>query len=54
VAPGERATVRIAVPVERLARWRGPGHWQVPPGAYRIDVGAHAADPAAVSAVIEL
>jgi beta-glucosidase len=54
VVPSERATVRIEVPLERLARWRGPGRWQLPAGAYRVDVGAHAADPAAISTVIEM
>jgi beta-glucosidase len=54
VVPSERATVRIEIPLERLARWKGPGHWQLPSGAYRIDVGAHASDPAAISTVIEM
>jgi beta-glucosidase len=47
LAPGEQADIRIDVPLRRLARWSGPGHWEVPPGEYAVDVGASAADPAA-------
>jgi beta-glucosidase len=54
VAAGKWATVGIEIPLERLARRRGPGDWQLPAGAYRIDVGAHAADPTATSTVVEL
>ena len=54
VVPSEPATVRIETRLERLMRWTGPGRWQLPAGAYRIDVGAHAADPEGISTVIEL
>jgi beta-glucosidase len=54
VAPGERASVRIDVPLHRLAARQGPGRWAVPPGSYRIDVGASAADPASTSVTLEL
>jgi xylulokinase len=33
---------------------KGPGRWAVRPGSYRIDVGASAADPGAVSVMVEL
>jgi beta-glucosidase len=54
IISSEPATVRIEIPLERLMRWTGPGRWQLPAGAYRIDVGAHAADPAGISTVIEM
>ncbi len=54
VEPGARADVRIDVPLRRLARWVGPGRWEVPAGEYRFDVGASAADPAATSVLLEL
>jgi hypothetical protein len=54
VAPGERVALMISVPLDRLATWRGPGHWEVDPGAYRIEVGASSDDPAAVSTTIDL
>jgi beta-glucosidase len=52
--PGERMPVRIDIPLQRLATRRGPGQWTVPPGSYRIDVGANAADPTSASATIAL
>jgi beta-glucosidase len=52
--PGERVDVRIDVPTRRLARWRAPGQWEVPPGEYRLDVGADAGDAAATSLRLEL
>jgi beta-glucosidase len=54
VEPGERAEVRIDVPLHRLARWRGPGRWEVPAGEYLVEVGASAADPAATSVPVRL
>jgi hypothetical protein len=54
LAPGEREQVRIGIPLRRLARWRGPDRWEVPPGQYRLDVGASAADPDAASLPVEL
>jgi beta-glucosidase len=54
VEPGARADVRIDVPLRRLARWTGPGRWEVPPGGYSLDVGANAADPAATPHSLEL
>ena len=48
------ADVRIDVPLRRLARRVGPGRWEVPPGEYRLDVGASAADPAATALPLEL
>ena len=50
------ATVRVAieVPLERLATWQGHGRWELTPGAYRIDVGANAADQRAVSVPMDL
>ena len=53
-APGERVPVRIDVPLRRLASRQGPGRWVTPAGRYRIDVGAHAGDPGAVSVDVEL
>ena len=52
--PGARTDVRIEVPLRRLARWSGPGRWEVPVGGYRFDVGASAADPAGTSVALEL
>jgi beta-glucosidase len=49
---GERTPVTVDVPLERLARWHGPGRWDVAPGEYRIDVGAYAEDPATVSTTV--
>jgi beta-glucosidase len=54
LAPAERVDVRIDVPLRRLARWSGPGRWELPAGEYRIDVGAHAGDGAATSLPLEL
>ena len=54
VAPGEQTPVTVHVPLERLSAWRGPGRWELTPGAYRIDVGASAADPASVSTTMYL
>ena len=42
------------MPLDRLARWISPGHWEVPPGEYRVDVGANAADPASTCVTVEL
>jgi beta-glucosidase len=53
-APGEQVPVRIDIPLHRLATRRGPGRRAVAPGSYRIDIGANAADPAAVSVTIAL
>jgi beta-glucosidase len=52
VSPGEPAPVRIDIPLQRLATRRGPGQWTVPPGTYRIDVAADAADPGSVSVLL--
>jgi beta-glucosidase len=52
--PAEQVDVRIDVPLRRLARWTGPGHWEVPAGEYRIDVGASASDSASTSLPLEL
>jgi beta-glucosidase len=46
-AAGERTAVRIDVPFHRLAVRHGRGDWQLLPGTYQVDVGAHAADDAA-------
>jgi beta-glucosidase len=54
VGAGERAPVLIEIPLRRLATRVGPGRWVVPAGGYGIDVGANAADPAAVSVTVEL
>jgi beta-glucosidase len=54
VEPGERADVRIDVPLRRLARWRGPGRWEVPAGEYLVEVGGSAADPLASSVPVRL
>jgi beta-glucosidase len=54
VPAGERRPVRIDVPPERLAVRHGPGDWRVMPGAYRFDVGAHAADPEAPAISLDL
>jgi beta-glucosidase len=54
VRAGERAPVTVDVPLERLARWRGPGLWEVVPGNYRIDVGADAEDPATASITVQI
>jgi beta-glucosidase len=54
VGPGERIPVTIDVPLERLSEWHGPGRWELRPGGYRIDVGAHAADPASVLTTVDL
>jgi beta-glucosidase len=54
VAPGERVPVLIDIPLQRLATRMGPKRWVVPAGGYRIDVGASAADPEAVSVTVEL
>jgi beta-glucosidase len=51
---GERRTVRIDVPRERLAVRQGPGDWRLLPGRYGFDVGAHAADPLGTSVVLDL
>jgi beta-glucosidase len=53
-APGRRVPVRLHVPLQRLSTRLAPGRWVVPPGSYRIDVGASAADPGAVSVTVEL
>jgi len=53
-APGERVPVKLDVPLQRLSTRLGPGRWAVRPGSYRIDVGASAADPLAVSVMVEL
>lgn len=54
LAPGERVRVAVDVPLERLATWRGPGSWEIRPGAYTIDVGASSADSAALSTTVDL
>jgi beta-glucosidase len=54
VDPGSLAAVTVDVPLEQLSTWRGPGRWELPPGDYRIDVGAHAADPTAASVTTHL
>ncbi len=51
---GERVPVRVDVPYQRLSTRVGPGDWALPPGPYRIDVGASAADAGAVSTTMEL
>ena len=53
-AQGERVPVQVEVPLRRLSTRLGPGRWAVRPGRYRIDVGASAADPGAVSVMVEL
>jgi beta-glucosidase len=53
-APGARVPVQLDVPLQRLSTRLGPGRWAVRPGSYRIDVGASAADPGAVSVTVEL
>ncbi|HEX2551962.1 MAG TPA: fibronectin type III-like domain-contianing protein, partial [Nocardioidaceae bacterium] len=52
--PAEQVDVRLDVPLRRLARWTGPGHWEVPAGEYRIDVGASASDSASTSLPLEV
>ena len=54
VAAGERVPVAVDVPLERLATRQGLRRWKVIPGAYRIDVGAHSADPEAFSITVDL
>jgi beta-glucosidase len=54
VAAGERVPVAVDVPLERLATRQGLRRWKVIPGAYRIDVGAHSADPEAFSTTVDL
>ena len=54
VAAGERVPVAVDVPLERLATRQGLRRWKVIPGAYRIDVGAHSADPEAFSVTVDL
>jgi len=54
VPPGAAVPVRIAVPFQRFATRQGPGLWTVPPGRYRFDIGADAADPASISVTIAL
>jgi beta-glucosidase len=54
LAPAERVDVLIDVPLRRLARWTGPGRWEVPVGEYAVDVGASADDPACTSVRLEL
>jgi hypothetical protein len=54
VAPGERVPVVLDVPLRRLATRVAAGTWTVPVGAYRLDVGANAADPDAVAVALEL
>src|SRR4051794_20727848 len=53
-SPGERMPVRVDIPLRRLATRRGPGEWTVPPGTYRIDIGANATDPASASVAIAI
>jgi beta-glucosidase len=53
-ACGERVPVQLDVPLQRLSTRLGPGRWAGRPGSYRIDVGASAADPGAVSVMVEL
>jgi beta-glucosidase len=54
VPAGEQRPVRIVVPAERLAVRHGPGDWRLPPGSYRFDVGAHAADPEGTAISLDL
>jgi beta-glucosidase len=54
VRAGEQIAVRIDVPLHRLATRQGPGRWIASAGRYGLDVGASAADPAAVSVTVEL
>jgi beta-glucosidase len=54
IDPGQREAVTVDVPLERLSTWRGPGRWELTPGDYRIDVGAHAADPTSASITLYL
>ncbi len=51
--PGERVPATVEVPLRRLAV-RAGGTWRLPPGPYRLDVGGHAADPAAVVLTLDL
>jgi beta-glucosidase len=51
--PGERVEATIEVPLRRLAA-RGDGTWSLRPGTYRMDVGGHAADPDAVTVIVDL
>jgi beta-glucosidase len=52
--PGERVPVRIEIPRDRLSVRTGPGLWALPPGPVTLDIGANAADPAAVSVTLDL
>jgi beta-glucosidase len=51
--PGERVAATVEVPLRRLAVRTGGGWW-LPPGRYRLDVGADAADPDALTVTVDL
>jgi beta-glucosidase len=44
LSPGHSVPVAVDIPLARLATWQGPGRWTVPPGGYRIGVGASSED----------
>jgi beta-glucosidase len=54
VQPEGRQVVEIVVPLERIARRRAPGRWEVVPGTYRIDVGTDAAEAASRTTEVAL
>jgi hypothetical protein len=54
VDPAQLVPVEIDVPLDRLARWQGPGRWEVTRGVYNIEVGANAEDQGPVSVAVDL
>jgi beta-glucosidase len=54
VAPGGSTPVDMVIPQQRLSVRQESGRWTLPPGSYRFDVGASAADPAATRVELEL
>jgi beta-glucosidase len=54
VDAGASVAVSIDIPLQRLSVRHGAGHWALPAGRYRFDVGASAADPDGVALELDL
>jgi beta-glucosidase len=54
LAAGDRARVRLGGPLTLLSRREGPGRWRPIGGEHRIEVGAYAGDPDALTGTVRL
>jgi hypothetical protein len=54
LAAGAGTRVELAVPLDGLSTWDGPGRWRHPAGDVRIEVGGWAGDPDSCQGVAQI